>query len=57
MPHSREGAVSLLLASSVAEMILVVNVSVLWSLFMGQYKDRLTSEASGMTQPSKTRLF
>jgi hypothetical protein len=58
MRHSQEeGAVSLLLASSVVELILVVVISVLYSLFMGKYKDRLTSEAYGMTQPSQTGLF
>ena len=53
MWHSREeGAVSLPLASSVVELILVVTISVLWALFMGKYKNRLKSEAYGMTQPS-----
>jgi len=50
-------SVSLLLASSVVEMILVFIISVLWSLFMAKYKDRLMSEAYGKTQPSQTGLF
>jgi len=57
MSHSREEAVSLLLVSSVVELIVVVIVSVLWSLFMGKYKDCRTSEVYGMTQLSQTGLF
>lgn len=38
MPHSREGAFSSFLASSVVELTLAVVISVLWSLFMDKYK-------------------